>query len=160
MKHYRSQLSRRIERHREFYSRAETGDLLVYINGCRTPSLESFLCRRLCEQGVGAVIEPEAVRSAIHEYVASLRESYARLYSIEDDSVPSAIVYWGIGSITAAMTGGNPAHDGTTSWLEPNLPWPDVDALKFNPANKWLRFAMDLNKALWQNWDRDFMILP
>lgn len=160
MKHDGFRLNRRIERHREFYSRTEAGDLLVYVNGCRTPNLESFLCKRLHEEGVEAVLEPDAVRSAIHEYVTCLRESYEQFYSIDDDSVPSAIVYWGIGSITAAMTGGCPTHDATTSWLEPSLSWPDVDALKFNPANKWLRFAVDLNKALWEAWDHDFMVLP
>lgn len=160
MNYDRSQLSRRIKRHRRFYSRRERGDLLVYVNGCRTPSLETFLCRRLHEQEPEAVLEPQAVRLAIREYVASLREAYDRFYSIDDDSVPCAIVYWGIGSITAAMTGGTPVHDGTTSWLEPNLSWPEVDALEFDPGNKWLRFAVDVNKALWENWDHDFMILP
>jgi hypothetical protein len=155
-----SPLSRRIDRHREFYSRREAGDLLIYVNGCRTPSLEGFLCRRLHEQEPAAAMEPQAVRLAISEYVVSLREAYDRFYSIDDDSVPSAIVYWGIGSITAAMTDGTPWHDGTTSWLEPNLPWPEVDALKFDPTNKWLRFAVDVNKALWENWDHDFVILP
>ena len=40
---------------------------------------------------------------------------------IDDDSVPCAAVYWGIGGITAAMIGHDPIHDGHTSWLEPNL---------------------------------------
>ena len=160
MKRVESQLRRRIERHREFYSRRDAGEPLIYINGCRTPSLEAFLCRQLHDKGVQAMLEPAAVRSAIRDYVVSLRKSYERFYSIDDDSVPSAIVYWGIGSITAAMTGGNPVHDGTTSWLEPNLSWQEVDVLEFNPGNKWLRFAVDINKALLENWDHDFMILP
>ena len=156
----KSQLGRRIERHRQFYGRRESGDLLVYINGCRTPSLEAFLCRRLHAHGPEALLEPQAVRMAIGEYVTSLRDAFDRFYSIDDDSVPSAIVYWGIGSITAAMTGGTPVHDGTTSWLEPNLSWSEVDALKLDPGSRWLRFAVEVNKALWENWDNDFMILP
>jgi len=121
MKYYKSQLTKRIERHRLFYGRKESGDLLVYISGCRTPSLEECLCKLLHEQKKEVVIEPQHIRFAIREYVASLREAYDRFYSIDDDSVPCAIVYWGIGGITAAMTGGTPVHDGTTSWFEPNL---------------------------------------
>jgi hypothetical protein len=160
MKSYNTQLSRRIERHREFYRRRDAGDLLVYINGCRTPSLEGFLCRRLHDQGPEVATKPGAVGPAIREYVTSLRGANDEFYAIDDDSVPCAIVYWGIGSITAAMTDGNPVHDGTTSWLEPNLAWPEVDVLKFDPGNKWLRFAVEVNKALWENWDHDFMVLP
>jgi hypothetical protein len=58
------------------------------------------------------------------------------------------------------MTGGEPVHDGTTSWLEPSLPWAQADAFLFDPGNKWLRFAVDLNPALRENWDHDFMVLP
>jgi len=160
MKRYEAQLSRRIERHREFLRRREAGDLLVYINGGRTPSLESFLCGRLHDQGPEAATKPAAVRAAIGEYVASLRGAYDGFYAIDDDKVPCALVYWGIGGITAAMTGGEAVHDGTTSWLEPNLPWAQANALRFDPANRWLRFAVDVNKALWEHWDHDFMVLP
>lgn len=157
---YQAQLERRMKIHKEFYRSKEAGDLLVYINGSRTPNLEGFLCRCLYEQGAETATRPEAVRTAIQKYVASLRAAYERFYAIDDDCVPCAIVYWGIGSITAAMVGGTPIHDGSTSWLEPNLSWPEADALKFAPDNKWLRFAVEVNKALWENWDYDFMVLP
>jgi hypothetical protein len=115
---YTSELKERISRHREFYARHEPGDLLVYINGSRYPSLEAFLCMRLYERGPETTLAPRAVGSAVQEYVALLRESYDRFYAINDDSVPCAIVYWGTGGITAAMIGGDPMHDEITSWLE------------------------------------------
>jgi hypothetical protein len=157
---YTSQLQERISRHREFYARREPGDLLIYINGSRNPSLDAFLCTRLYERGPEATLAPRAVDCAVQEYVGLLRESYHRFYAIDDDSVPCTIVYWGIGGITAAMIGGDPMHDEITSWLEPNLSWPEIERLAFDPANKWLGFARDVNRALWNCWDKDFCVLP
>ena len=132
-------LNHRICRDREFYGRHDPGDLLVYINGDRSPSLESFLCTALHERGPEATLAPEAVRSAIGEYAASLRAAASAFYAIEDDSVPCAIVYWGIGGITAAMVGRDPMHDDTTSWLEPSMSWAEIDGLAFDPENRWIR---------------------
>ena len=149
-----SQLKQRISRHREFYAHHEPGDLLVYINGSRSPYLNTFLCEKLHEHGVEAMLAPRMIESVVREYVGILRESYEQFYSIEDDSVPFASVYWGIGGITAAMVGSDPVHDGTTSWLEPNLSWPEIERLAFDPANKWIGFARDVNRALWNCWLR------
>lgn len=160
MTKYLSQLKQRISRHRELYARREPGDLLVYVNGGRFPSFVSFLCARLHECGAEAMLVPATVESAVREYVGILRESYDQFYSIEDDCVPCAIVYWGIGGITAAIVGRDPIHAGTTSWLEPNLSWPAIDHLAFDPENKWIRFARDVNRALWNYWEKDFMVLP
>lgn len=160
MTKYRSRLQERIARHREFYARRAAGDLLVYVNGWRAPSLEGFLCARLRDPGPEAVLAPAGVRAAAGDYVDLLRRSYDGFYAIDDDCVPSAIVYWGIGGITAAMTGREPVHDGTTSWLEPNLSWPEIESLRFDPANRWIGFARDLNRALWERWDGNFVVLP
>ncbi len=160
MMKYQSQLKQRISRHREFYARREPGDLLVYINGGRNPSLEGFLCNRLHERGQESSLASTAVESAVQEYIALLRNSYDQFYAIDDDSVPCAIVYWGIGGITAAMIGRDPVHDGSTSWLEPNLSWSEIERLTFDPVNKWIGFACDVNRALWNCWEEDFMVLP
>ena len=138
MARYAFKLKQRIARHREFYARREPGDLLVYINRSRNPSLEGFLCTRMHECGPEATLAPRLVQSAVREYVDSLRGDYDPFYAIDDDSVPCAIVYWGIGGIIAAMVGRDPMHDGTTSWLEPNLSWPEIDSLAFDPKNKWI----------------------
>jgi hypothetical protein len=160
MEKYASQLKQRISRYREFYSRREPGDLLVAINGGRSPSFEGFLCARLHERGPEAALAPGAAESAVREYVDLLHKSYGRVYAIDDDKVPCAVVHWGMGGITAAMVGGDPVHDGATSWLEPNLSWPEIGRLAFDPANKWICFARDLNRALWKCWEEDFMVLP
>lgn len=160
MSKYAVRLKQRIDRHRAFHASREPGDLLVYVNGSRHPSLDGFLCSRLHERGPVATMAQTAVTSAIHEYLRQLRSSYDQFYTIDDDGVPCAIVYWGIGGITAAMCGGEPFHDGGTSWLEPNLGWHEIERLAFEPDNKWIGFARNVNRVLWDCWDEDFMVLP
>lgn len=157
---YQASLKRRIERHKAFHARREPGDLLVYVNGARHPSLEGFLCSWLHERGADACLSPGAVEPAVRQYVDQLRAAREPFYVIDDDCVPSALVYWGIGGITAAMTGLEPVHDGVTSWLEPRMGWDDIGRLAFDPANRWVRFAVDVNRALWRCWDGDFAVLP
>lgn len=160
MNPYAEPLKQRIARQRAFHRRREPGDLLVYINGSRHPSLEYLLCTSLHQRGPEVTLSPSGVKAVVREFIAQLRGSAAGFYAIEDDCVPSAIVYWGIGGITAAMVGIDPVHDATTSWLEPNLDWPAIQKLAFDPGNKWLRFAADVNRALWAHWEEDFMVLP
>lgn len=161
MNRYAAQLKQRISRQRAFHNSREPGDLLVYINGEHgCPSLEEFLCTRLHEGGQHTALGASAAQSAVQEYISLLRQSYDRFYLIDDDSVPCAIVYWGIGGITAAMIGRDPIHDGHTSWLEPNLSWQEIDQLAFDPENKWIGFARDVNRALWKFWEEDFLVLP
>ena len=79
----------------------------------------------------------------------------------DDDYIHSVFFYWGIGGITAAMTGMDPSHfDNETSWLEPNLEWESIERLRFDADNKWLQFAVNVNKALWRYWEEDYHMLP
>ena len=156
----RLELNKRISRHREFFGRREPGDLLVHSSTWRGPSLEGWLNKVLHERGPASMLTTVGAESAVQEYVAQVRAAGDSFYAPEDDSVPCAIVYWGIGGITAAMIGGEPVFDGSTSWLEPNLSWPDIDKLAFDPENKWVRMAVDVNRALQQRWEEDFMVLP
>lgn len=160
MKDYRTSLRRRVEAQRVFHGRREPGDRLVLINWHRAASLEGFLCERLNELGDGEAHSPRTIDATIEEYVRRLRESYTEVLRYEDDTVPAALVYAGIGAITAAMTGLEPFHDGTTSWLEPNLSWDQIERLRFDPDNKWVRFALRVNQALCRLWEEDFHILP
>ncbi|MCE9616065.1 MAG: hypothetical protein K8T26_17475 [Lentisphaerae bacterium] len=160
MRKYAPQLARRMSLHRAFHARREPGDLLVYINAGRSTDLNGFLCARLHEREPDVALQPEAVEAAIREYVNLLHGSFDHFYSIDDDRVPCAIVYWGIGGITAAMVGRDPWHDGGSSWLEPNLAWSEIEGLSFDPANKWIGLARDVNRALWKYWDEDFLVMP
>lgn len=158
---HKKKLRERVERHKAFWERNDAGDLLCRANSWgRYAILDQTLCTRLHEGPVERVLEPESVEAMIEEYVRLLRESFETVYALDDDVVPCAEVYWGIGGITAAMTCRDPVHDGGTSWFEPNMPWEEIDELKFDPDDKWVQFALNVNRALISRWDEDFFILP
>jgi len=157
---YRRELQKRVARQQAFLAGRDPGDLLVYMWWDRGASLEAFLCTRFNENPAEKVLDPAGVPGMIAQYVALLRESFAKVSRYDDDIVPASLVYWGIGGINAAMTGLEPFHDGVTSWLEPNLSWERIDRLAFDPDNKWVQFALHVNQALWDCWDGDFHVLP
>jgi len=156
---YKRILRERMERWRVFHERKDPGDLMVYAGWDRAASLECFLCNRLFDRPVDKVLDPRNVPAMIAEYVEQFRGYFNAAARHDDDFVPEALVYWGIGGINAAMAGGEPFHDGTTSWLEPELPWEEIEHLRFDPGNKWVQFALNINKALWRLWDEDFHVL-
>jgi hypothetical protein len=156
---YKKSLQRRIARQRAFHASKKPGDLLVYLNR-NYASLEGFLNATLFEGPVERLLNPAGIPAMIGEYVRQLRDSYRNVYVTDDDTVPSAMVYWGVGGITAAMTGLEPRFAPDTSWLEPNLSWDQIARLRFDPENRWVRFALHLNQALWAHWEEDFTILP
>jgi len=157
---YKRDLRRRMQRWREFYERTDAGDLMTCVGWDRGCDLEGFLCRNFLDRGAEAMLGEGFIDGLIEGYVAEFRCNAPNLARFDDDCVPTALVYWGIGGIAAAMTGGEPFHDGTTSWLEPNLDWDRIAELRFDPNNKWVQFALHVNQALWRRWDEDFHVLP
>ncbi|HUS46908.1 MAG TPA: hypothetical protein VM098_02225 [Phycisphaerae bacterium] len=157
---YRQELSKRVARQQAFFASRRPGDLLVHLWWDRGASLEAFLCTRFNENPPEKVLDPSGVPAMVKEYVALLRQSFANVTRYDDDVIPTALVYWGIGGINAAMTGLEPFHDAVTSWLEPSLSWDGIGRLAFDPDNKWVRFALHVNQALWNLWDGDFHVLP
>ncbi|MHC4983163.1 MAG: hypothetical protein ACYTF6_08355 [Planctomycetota bacterium] len=157
---YKKSLQKRVARWRAFHEHNEPGDLLVFIRGNRGCNLPGLLCTKLCEGPVEKVLDPENIPRMIAEYVGLLRESFENVSRFDDDAVPSAVFYCGIGVNAAAITGLEPFHDGVTSWLEPSLRWEKIDQLRFDPSNKWIQFALRVNRELWKHWDEDFHVLP
>ena len=154
-------LLQRVDRHRRFYARSEPGDLLVMVRkDQRYASLESFLCKQFYNNDPEVVLEKDLIKPMIVAYLDQMRILYPKLYEWDDDMIPTGIVYWGIGGIVASQTGLNPLHQENTSWLEPNLSWDTIDTLSFDEGNRWVQFALNVNKALWELWDEDFFILP
>jgi hypothetical protein len=157
----RRELSLRVARYKVMYERSDPGDLLVLSpREGRYPSLEGYLCGQLYKQGPERVLEPRVLMPLIEQYVGRMRSSFPALFEWDDDVIPSAIVYWGIGGITAAMTGLEPMHEETTSWLEPSLEWGAIEELRFDEDNRWVQFALNINRALWRCWEEDFFVLP
>ncbi len=158
---YKQLLSRRVARWGEFHGRKEAGDLMVAMWGDRGPSLEGFLTNKFHEHGTEKMIGRAFLTASIEEYVASCRtDGRAEVTRFDDDCVPTALVYWGIGGCNAAITGGECVHSGWMCWYEPERSWEQIAKLKFDPANKWVQFALAVNQELWRLWEEDFHILP
>ena len=157
---YKSILRGRMARWRAFYEGSDPGDLMVLAWTDRTVSLEAFLCNRLFDNAVDDVLDPRNVPAMMADYVGQFRDHFDAIARHDDDLVPEALVYWGVGGINAAMAGGEPFHDGMTCWLEPELSWDQIAELRFDPDNRWVQFALNVNKALWKLWDEDFHVLP
>lgn len=158
---YARRLDERVARQQAFFAGREPGDLIVFVNRGRHTSLEGFLCGEFHRDGPERVLNPKHIDAMVGRYVERARESLRDVYAIDDDCVPSgAFVYAGIGVINATITGLEPFHDECTSWLEPNLPWEQIEKLRFDPDNKWVRFALDVNRALGRRWEGDWFVLP
>ena len=158
---YRQSLAQRVARWREFHNRNQPGDLMATVWGDRGTSLEGFLTGKFHEHGTEKMMGRAFLEACIEEYLALFRsDGRSEVVRFHDDCVPTALVYWGIGSCNAAITGGKPFHDGTTSWYEPELEWEQIEQLRFDPDNKWVQFALHVNHALWRRWEEDFHILP
>jgi len=157
---YKTDLSRRIARQRAFHKSDAPGDLLVYVNRGRYLNLNPFLCQRLFAGPVEEVLDEKSVPGLIENYVSLLRKDLGTIHQLEDDTVPAVFVYWGIGGITAAMTGLDPVHAENTCWLKANFTWEQIEGLRFDADNRWVQFALDINRELWGHWDEDFLILP
>ena len=157
---YNKKLQRRLARQKAFHAGRAAGDLLVYAQRWGYANLELFLCEKFHTRPPQEVLDPSAVGPMIADYVQLLRQSYPLWYRYDDDALPCAIVYAGIGVCVAAMTALTPIHTEQTSWLEPNLSWQEIAELKFDPQNPWIQFAEQVNHALWHHWEEDFLVLP
>ena len=158
---FRTALHGRRERWKAFLSSRTPGDLLVLVNRTsRQPGFSNVLSARLQDEGLAGLLKGGRIEEVSTEFVRSLKENQPEFYRIEDDQVPCAVVYCGIGSITAAMTGREPRIDSTTTWLDAKLSWDEIACLRFDPDNPWLQLALRANRQLRREWDGDFLPLP
>ncbi len=154
-------MTERIERTKAFYSRSEPGDLLCSVNEWgRYAILEETLCGDLNKRPLDEALDEAHVEAMMTAYVQNLRRSFKTVYQYDDDVLPCAEVYWGIGGITAAISEADPLFQDGMSWFEPNMSWEEIEALRFNPDDKWMQHALRINQLLWREWDEDYLILP
>lgn len=159
---YREQYQTRIERQKTFFSRNTPGDLLVYVDHwCRLPTLDNYLMDVLEGEPLQVARQPARVREIIRNHLKECRDRYASFYAAPDDMVPGrSEVFCAIGAITAAMTGKQALIDSHTTWCELELAWDEIAQLRFDPDNEWIQFALELNNALWEQWEEDFLFMP
>jgi len=160
MKHA-DKMRERIARMQAFYAGNEPGDLTCSVNGWgRYAILEQTLCNDLNAFPVTEALEESHVDELVTDYVRQLRTSFETVYEHDDDVLPCAEVYWGIGGITAAISGREPIFSDGMSWCEPNLSWEEIDALRLDPDDRWSQYALRVNRILWREWDEDYLVLP
>ncbi len=159
---YKRILRHRMDRWKQFHASNAPGDLMVYVQTWQHPypSLGFYLGREFGSRPAGEVMDPRQIPAMIEGYIDLFHASLPDGLRHDDDMVPDVIPDWGVGGTNAAMTWGEPAYDGLTSWFEPELAWEQIEQLAFNPDNPHVQFALNLNKALWHYWQEDFHVLP
>jgi hypothetical protein len=109
----------------------------------------------------GRLPDEEQLDAIVAQVVSEYRARWQwRRERIPDDTIPIVGVHFDIGIQTAAMTGLEPSFLVDHWWLEPNLDWPAIDRLAFDPENRWVQLFLTLNRSLWQHWHKDYFFLP
>ena len=156
----RDELYRRMARQRAFFADPSPGQVLVF-RRVGYPGLSGRLMEMLSAQDPTSLLDQSILRWAVDEYLADLEEACQVLFALQDDYVPSADIYFGIGSITAAMSGQPARFASGTSWCEPCIKtYDDLDGLRFDPDNVWVRLWLGLYQALLDFWREDFCFMP
>ncbi len=152
------------ERQQVFLSRKDPGNLLVYLRGGAPgpqKSIMSDVYSLVLDNRSGHFPDRNDIQHIIANHVREFREARtADTLVLFDDSVPIISLHFDIGIQTAAMTDMEPWYAGEVWWLEPRLEWEQIEELKFNPDNKWVQLLNDINWALWNVWEEDFLFLP
>lgn len=152
------------ERQQEFLKRKDPGDLLIYLRGGASGPQQSIMgavYSAILGNRFGHFPDRSNIRQIVENHIREFRETRPDdIFFLLDDSVPIIPIHFDIGIQTAAMTDLEPRYAGDVWWLEPKLDWKQIDKLKFNPDNKWVQLLNDINWALWNVWEEDFLFLP
>ena len=109
----------------------------------------------------GRLPEGRELERMVATAVAEFRTYWAwRAQEIPDDEIPIIGVHFDIGIQTAVMTGLEPRFLEGSWWLDANLGWDAIEALSFDPGNRWFRLFVGLNRLLWKHWEEDYFFLP
>jgi hypothetical protein len=151
-----ARLTERIDRQKRFFAR--TGGSLVL--GPRPENLTPRLTMWLHDHPVDDLLKPHACDAWVATFLAKYRDSLATVYEADSDVVAHVQVYAGIGSITGAMSGEEVHFASGAAWCEPGLGWNQIESLRFDPENPWIRLAVELNRALIRQWEGEFALCP
>ncbi len=168
-------LRENVQRQKAFFANNKPGRLLAFVYTPSKPAvdivdLDNFtdnqglaghIYSAIC--GEDGSIDPneKRIRAAVETFVRRHRKrAGATTWRQRGDAIPCVYAHWDIGWQTAAMTGMPPTYSQGTWWLEPNLDWEGIKALRFNPDNPWLLAARHSHRALWEFWDEDYWTMP
>jgi hypothetical protein len=160
-------LQDRVERQRRFFAGDKPGERLIFVRHDTAhddaPPLTGLMgqVNDFVFANDGCLPEGPDLERIVGRTVSEFREYWPwRAGMIHDDEVPIISVHFDIGVQTAVMTGLEPQYLDGSWWLDANLDWDEIDALTFNPGNRWFRLFMGLNRLLWKYWEEDYFFLP
>ena len=157
----------RVARQRAFFAKAGSPDLMVFMGEdpprSGQPPYTGLMARvnEYVEAHGGRLPDEDEIERIVTEVVSEFRTLWQwRSEHIPDDVIPIIAVHFDIGIQTAVMIDREPSFLVDHWWLEPNLNWPEIERLAFNPQNGWFQIFLALNRALWRHWQADYFFLP
>ena len=156
---YRDWLQKRLGRQRAFFASSSPGDMLFYRNVF--PFFEVFWEERLLARPLEELFCQREIENINRAYIRVIEDNLDTLLYCDDDTLPAPEVCFGIGSIVAAMGGGYARFTGGTSWCAPSVGrMEDIEKLRFDPDNVWVRFCIAVYQNLLDLFDGQFLALP
>jgi hypothetical protein len=147
-------------RQRAFFNDRSPGQILVFRSE-GYPNVSGRFFERLEGQGPEELCRREIIRPLVAAYLTEMAEACRSQFVLDDDYIPSAEIYFGIGSITASMCGRAARVLSGTSWCEPAIiTLDDLDCVRFDPGNGWIRLMLMIYEALLEVWREDFCFMP
>ncbi|MHC4563145.1 MAG: hypothetical protein ACYS8X_10290 [Planctomycetota bacterium] len=155
-----------IQRQRRFFAGNKPGERLVFVwradpepDAPPVEQLPPQVNRYICDND-GKLPDHAALGRIVERTVSDARRYWRWRDELIDDDFPHIIsVHFDIGIQTAVMSGLEPRLKGSW-WLDCNLTWEEIEALRPAPDNRWFEMFCSLNKILWSLWDGDFHFLP
>lgn len=150
-------VQQRIARQKAFFE-SDKAQVMPYFR--KSLNFTPYITELLHEKTPKEICNRDQCDGIARDFLKTYRQSLKVLFQLDDDSVPWIQIYAGIGSVTGAMTGSEVDYMNGAAWCEPGLSWEEVENLKFDPENIWVKLALELNKAFCRQWGGDFAICP
>lgn len=149
--------SNRLIRHKAFFNRKEAGDILF----CRPLPCFYPHWQKILQDNNFENLRKQDIEKINDDCLQKFRNALEKYYRIQDDSLPSIEVYFGIGAVTAAMSGQSPRFVSGTSWCEPFLIQEEqAEKLEFDANNSMLKLHLMVYQNLADHWEEDFLLTP
>jgi len=165
MKYYEV-IQSRIQRQKRFFASNQAGDILFCRIGSSwggdylLPQVQDYWLDNVLEKRTMKSLQKNDISKIDSKFLKEFRASLENYFRFDDDAVPNIEVYFGIGDMTAAMSGGEVIFSSHTSWSEPVVHrWEDIAKLKFDPENISIQFHLLVYQDLANKWEGDFLMV-
>ncbi|MEX0332417.1 MAG: hypothetical protein AB3N64_13430 [Puniceicoccaceae bacterium] len=147
----RSDIDEVMDRIIRFSTNGRVGEALVMVDA-------SFGSDRKNIKGLDQWRFPEEMEAYLEQSIQSLEETWARRTGIADDLIPAGYAWYGIAE-HSAFVAGEVGFGTDTSWPHPVLnDYADLDKLKLDEDNIWLRMVIDGMKYLQERSEGRFAV--